>query len=163
MLIRIEAVVSQRQQRVAEEIRHVLANIIQRGELKDPQLMDLSVTVSEVRVSPDLKNATAFIAPLGGGSSEELATAMNRAAPFIRMRLGKELSLKYLPKVIFEAEQDSDNLYKEALALATAEANSSREKARLEIDAQRDDALNQLKNEADNLGNLIVERLLAKK
>ena len=61
MLIRIEAVVNQRQQRVAEEIRHVLANIIQRGELKDPQLMDLSVTVSEVRVSPDLKNATAFI------------------------------------------------------------------------------------------------------
>ena len=66
-------------------------------------------------------------------------------------------------KVILEAEQDSDNLYKEALALATAEANSSREKARLEIDSQRDDALNQLKNEADNLGNLIVERLLAKK
>ena len=108
MLIRIEAVVSQRQQRVAEEIRHVLANIIQRGELKDPQLMDLSVTVSEVRVSPDLKNATAFIAPLGGGSSEALATAMNRAAPFIRMRLGKELSLKYLPKVIFEADKSFD-------------------------------------------------------
>ena len=108
MLIRIEAVVSQRQQRVAEEIRHVLANIIQRGELKDPQLMDLSVTVSEVRVSPDLKNATAFIAPLGGGSSEALATAMNRAAPFIRMRLGKELSLKYLPKIIFEADKSFD-------------------------------------------------------
>jgi len=65
-------------------------------------------------------------------------------------------------KVILEAEQDSDNLYKEALALATAEANSSREKARLEIDSQRDNALNQLKSEADNLGNLIVERLLAK-
>ena len=108
MLIRIEAVVSQRQRRVAEEIRHVLANIIQRGELKDPDLMDLSVTVSEVRVSPDLKNATAFIAPLGGGSSEALATAMNRAAPFIRMRLGKELSLKYLPKVIFEADKSFD-------------------------------------------------------
>ena len=65
--------------------------------------------------------------------------------------------------MILEAEQDSDNLYKEALALANAEANSSREKARLEIDSQRDDALNQLKNEADNLGNLIIERLLAKK
>ena len=108
MLIRIEAVGSQRQWRGAEEIRHVLANIIQRGELKDPDLMDLSVTVSEVRVSPDLKNATAFIAPLGGGSSEALATAMNRAAPFIRMRLGKELSLKYLPKVIFEADKSFD-------------------------------------------------------
>ena len=64
-------------------------------------------------------------------------------------------------KVIFEAEEDSDKLYKEALALANSEANSSREKARLEIDSQRDDALNQLKSEADNLGNLIVEKLLA--
>ena len=124
MLIRIEAVVSQRQQRVAEEIRHVLANIIQRGELKDPQLMDLSVTVSEVRVSPDLKNATAFIAPLGGGSSEELATAMNRAAPFIRMRLGKKLSLKYLPKVIFEADKSFDYAQKIESILAQSKSGN---------------------------------------
>ena len=124
MLIRIEAVVSQRQQRVAEEIRHVLANIIQRGELKDPDLMDLSVTVSEVRVSPDLKNATAFIAPLGGGSSEELATAMNRAAPFIRMRLGKELSLKYLPKVIFEADKSFDYAQKIESILAQSKSGN---------------------------------------
>ncbi len=66
-------------------------------------------------------------------------------------------------KVITDAEQDSDKLYREALALATAEANSSREKARREIDSQRDSALNQLKAEADNLGNLIVDRLLAAK
>ena len=124
MLIRIEAVVSQRQQRVAEEIRHVLANIIQRGELKDPQLMDLSVTVSEVRVSPDLKNATAFIAPLGGGSSEALATAMNRAAPFIRMRLGKKLSLKYLPKVIFEADKSFDYAQKIESILAQSKSGN---------------------------------------
>ena len=124
MLIRIEAVVNQRQQRVAEEIRHVLANIIQRGELKDPQLMDLSVTVSEVRVSPDLKNATAFIAPLGGGSSEALATAMNRAAPFIRMRLGKELSLKYLPKVIFEADKSFDYAQKIESMLAQSKSGN---------------------------------------
>ena len=124
MLIRIEAVVNQRQQRVAEEIRHVLANIIQRGELKDPQLMDLSVTVSEVRVSPDLKNATAFIAPLGGGSSEALATAMNRAAPFIRMRLGKKLSLKYLPKVIFEADKSFDYAQKIETILAQSKSGN---------------------------------------
>ena len=66
-------------------------------------------------------------------------------------------------RVIQEAEQDSENLYKEALALATSEANSSREKARREIDSQRDEALNQLKSEANNLGDLIIERLLAKK
>jgi len=63
-------------------------------------------------------------------------------------------------KVINEAEEDSANLYKEALALATAEANASREEARREIDSQRDTALNQLKSEADQLGELIVSRLL---
>ena len=66
-------------------------------------------------------------------------------------------------KVINDAEQDSDKLYREAMALATSEANASREKARREIDAQRDSALTQLKADADNLGNLIVERLLAAK
>ena len=124
MLIRIEAVVSQRQQRVAEEIRHVLANIIQRGELKDPELLDVSVTVSEVRVSPDLKNATAFIAPLGGDSPESLASAMNRAAPFIRMRLGKELSLKYIPKVIFEADKSFDYAQKIENILAQSKSGN---------------------------------------
>ena len=66
-------------------------------------------------------------------------------------------------KVINEAEQDSDQLYREAMALATAEANSSREEARREIDSQRENALNQLKADADKLGDLIVERLLAVK
>jgi len=66
-------------------------------------------------------------------------------------------------QVINEAEQDSDKLYREALALATAEANASREEARREIDAQRDSALNKLKVESDQLGDLIVERLLAVK
>ena len=101
MLIRIEAVVSQRQQRVAEEIRHVLANIIQRGELKDPELMDLSVTVSEVRISPDLKNATAFIAPLGGGGSEALAIAMNRAASIYKDEVGKRIKFEIPTKSNF--------------------------------------------------------------
>jgi len=66
-------------------------------------------------------------------------------------------------KVINEAEQDSDQLYREAMALATAEANASREEARREIDSQRENALNQLKADAAKLGDLIVERLLAVK
>ena len=60
---------SQRQLRVAEEIRHVLASALMRGELRDPALMDVSVTISEVRISPDLKNATVFSLPLGGRRS----------------------------------------------------------------------------------------------
>ena len=66
-------------------------------------------------------------------------------------------------KVINEAEQDSDQLYREAMTLATAEANASREEARRQIDSQRENALNQLKADADKLGDLIVERLLAAK
>ena len=66
-------------------------------------------------------------------------------------------------KLIQEAEQDSDALYREALASATADANASREQARREIDAQRDSALSQLKTDADKLGDLIVDRLLAAK
>ena len=77
-------------------------------------------------------------------------------------RLETELK-DQLKEARLEAEQDSEKLYKEALALATSEAKASREKARREIDSQRDEALNQLKSEADNLGDLIVERLLAKK
>jgi len=65
--------------------------------------------------------------------------------------------------VINEAEADSENLYKEALALATSEANDSREEARREIDSQKESALNQLKFDADKLGDLIVDRLLASK
>ncbi|ABX09504.1 F0F1 ATP synthase subunit B' [Prochlorococcus marinus] len=65
--------------------------------------------------------------------------------------------------VINEAETDSENLYREALALATAEANASREEARREIDSQRESALNQLRSDAEKLGDLIVERLLASK
>jgi F-type H+-transporting ATPase subunit b len=66
-------------------------------------------------------------------------------------------------KLILEAEQDSDKLYREALAAATADANATREQARREIDAQRESALSQLKGDADKLGDLIVNRLLAAK
>ena len=66
-------------------------------------------------------------------------------------------------KVIAEAEDDSDKLYKEALSLANSEANASREKVRREIDSQRESALNQLKSDADKLGDLIVQKLLAAK
>ena len=70
---------------------------------------------------------------------------------------------KAAQKVIAEAEDDSDKLYKEALSLANSEANASREKVRREIDSQRESALNQLKSDADKLGDLIVQKLLAAK
>ncbi len=92
------------------------------------------------------------------------AQAKEKLAEVERLELDLKNQLKQArqaaQKVISEAESDSDNLYKEALALATAEANASREQARREIDSQRESALNQLKTEADQLGDLIVSRLL---
>ena len=99
---------SQRQLRVAEEVRHALVNIIQRGELRDPDLAGVSITVSEVRISSDLKNATAFVSRLGGGEEDSLVKAMERAAPFIRQRIGQELNLRFVPAIFFQADQSFD-------------------------------------------------------
>ena len=92
---------SQRQLRVAEEIRHILANALMRGELRDPILSGISVTISEVRISPDLKNATAYAMPLGGALIGEVLKALNRAAPFLRSQVGQSMQLRYAPALTF--------------------------------------------------------------
>src|SRR5947209_8016762 len=75
---------SQRQLRVAEEIRHVLSGIFGRGEFRDPDLATAHVTVTEVRIGPDLKKATAFFSRLGRSDAEVLVPALTRAAPYLR-------------------------------------------------------------------------------
>ena len=117
---------SQRQLRVAEEIRHALVNIFQRGELRDPQLANISVTVSEVRVSPDLKKAIAFVTPLGGGDAEPLITAMGRANPFIRYRLGQELTLKFVPTISFQPDHSFDYAERISEVFGSAVSGSKR-------------------------------------
>jgi ribosome-binding factor A len=102
---------SQRQLRVAEEIRHILAGILMRGELRDPALAGVSVTVSEVRISPDLKNATAFAMPLGGAQLQPVLDGLNRSAPFLRSQLGKMLQLRYAPTVNFVADKSFDEAH----------------------------------------------------
>ncbi len=99
---------SQRQLRVGEELRHALAWILERGDIRDPGLGGVAVTVTEVRVSPDLRNATAFVMPLGGGESEDVVAALNRAAPFLRRKIGKAVKLKYLPGLKFIADPSFD-------------------------------------------------------
>jgi len=99
---------SQRQLRVGEELRHLLAQLLAHGDLRDPALADLTVTVTEVRVSPDLKNATAFVVPLGGGGLDAAVVALNRAAGFFRSRLAAELRLRYAPRVTFVADRSFD-------------------------------------------------------
>lgn len=92
---------SQRQLRAGEVIRHALVEILQRDHVRDPALAGVSITVSEVRVSPDLKQARIYAARLGGGDSDETIAALNRTAPYLRGLLGKKIELKFTPALTF--------------------------------------------------------------
>lgn len=95
---------SQRQLRVGEEMRHALAWILERGEIHDPGLGGAAVTVTEVRISPDLRNATVYVMPLGGGHMDDVIEALDRAAPYVRRLMGKKVELRRLPNLRFEAD-----------------------------------------------------------
>jgi ribosome-binding factor A len=99
---------SQRQLRVGEELRHALADLFRRGDFHDPELQNLNVTVTEVRISPDLRNATAFVTPLGGGHVDEALTALKRAAPFLRGQIARAVNLRYVPTLGFQADTSFD-------------------------------------------------------
>ena len=101
---------SQRQLRVGELVRHALVGILERGELGDPDIAGTSVTVSEVRVSPDLGKATAFVVPLGGAGMDELVAALRRAAPYVRRLMADRLDLRRMPALSFEADTSFDNV-----------------------------------------------------
>ena len=100
---------SVRQLRVGEELRHILAEILARGDLRDPDLAGRSITVSEVRVSPDMRNATVFVLPLGGGEEKIVVEALGRAAAYLRSEVGRKLLLKYLPQLSFVSDDSFDN------------------------------------------------------
>ena len=95
---------SQRQLRVGEEVRHVLSAIFARQEFRDPDLHDVLVTVTEVRMSPDLKHATAFVTRLGRTDIDAKLPALRRAAPFFRAQLAHEMRLRVAPDVSFQAD-----------------------------------------------------------
>lgn len=99
---------SQRQRRVGEEIRHALAHIFERGHFRDPDLKSVSVTVTEVRVSPDLRHATVFVLPFGGGDAPTLVKALKRAVAYLRGLLSREIELRYLPELVFEVDTTFD-------------------------------------------------------
>ena len=103
---------TQRQLRVGEEIRHSLAWALERGEVRDPAVSRVAITVTEVRISPDLKNATAFVTPLGGGDEaavQAVLDGLNRASPFLRRLIGKQLQLRAVPRLNFIADVSFDN------------------------------------------------------
>jgi len=95
---------SQRQLRVGEELRHGVVRIFDHAHFHDPDLSSAAITVTEVRVSPDLKNATAFVIPLGGLEMTRVVAALNRAKGYFRRELGRELTLKFVPRIQFVAD-----------------------------------------------------------
>ena len=99
---------SQRQLRAGELIRHALTDILAREEFADPALHGKSITITEVRISPDLKNASAFAAPLGGEDMGKTIEALNRAAGFIRGRLSREIEMRHTPNLRFLADDSYD-------------------------------------------------------
>ena len=100
---------SQRQLRVGEEIRHALAAVFQRDEFHWPEgLAPAAITVTEVRVSPDLHNATAYVMPLGGIRLPETVLALNAAIGFFRHAIAQEVQLRFVPKLSFAADTSFD-------------------------------------------------------
>ena len=96
---------SQRQLRVAEEIRHVLAGVVGRGEVRDHELVGVTITVAEVRISPDLKHATAFVSRLGRSDVAEKLPALRRCAGFLRGQVAHALRLRVAPEIHFQADE----------------------------------------------------------
>lgn len=105
---------SHRQLRAGELIRHTLVDILAREEFRDPVLQGVSVTIGEVRTSPDLKHATIFCSPLiGSTDADAVAEALTRASGFIRGKLGQQIDMKFTPNLRFVA----DTSYDEASAM----------------------------------------------
>ncbi|MBO1361372.1 30S ribosome-binding factor RbfA [Acetobacter sacchari] len=99
---------SQRQLRVSEEVRRVLAELFARTTFRDPELEGVMITVTEVRISPDLKHATAFVARLGRTDVEAVLPALKRVAPYLRTQLSHTLRLRMAPEIHFQPDTALD-------------------------------------------------------
>lgn len=123
---------SQRMLRVGELVRHALAKMLTRGEIIDPIVESMTITVPEVRMSPDLKLAKAYIVPLGGEGAEELVKALNKHTKFVRGRVAPELNLKYAPDIRFYV----DDTFEEASRI---DALLRSDKVRHDLEAEDDE------------------------
>ncbi len=101
---------SQRQLRVGEQIRRSLARILMQDELHDPDISRMSITVSEVRVSPDLRIATVYVLPLGGGHKREAIEALAKRQGRLRAMIGKLIKLRHTPELRFRADDSFDRM-----------------------------------------------------
>jgi ribosome-binding factor A len=115
------AAASQRQLRVGEELRHALAQLLRPGELRDPALREANVTVTEVRVSPDLRNATAFVMPFAGANADQVMAGLKRSAAFLKGRVARTVELRQVPHIVFALDDAFENAARIAALLARPE------------------------------------------
>lgn len=125
---------TQRQLRAGENIKHLLVEILARGEIHDPALRDVSVTVGEVRMSPDLKHANVFVAPLAEGDAKAIALALDKAASFLRNKIATKLDAKFTPKLKFIPDTSYDFAVKIDELLANPKVAQDLERSPVRID-----------------------------
>src|SRR5476649_227099 len=106
---------SQRQLRVGEMLRHALAEILNRNEIRDPDLDGVSVTITQVKPSPDMRYATVYCEPLGGENAKAIVAALNKHKGFLRGEMGHRLAIKFTPELRFVADES----FAEALKIET--------------------------------------------
>jgi ribosome-binding factor A len=130
----------QRPLRVGEELRHVLSGILRHGECRDPALRDTSIAVTEVRLSPDLRNATAFVMPLGGVNAAEVVAGLNRSAGFLKRLVAREVSLRHAPNILFALDQSFDRADRISALLARPEVERDLQRETAQTEARDDGA-----------------------
>jgi ribosome-binding factor A len=116
---------SQRQLRAGELVRHALVEILRAEDLQDPALAGVSITITEVRVSPDLKHALCFVEPLGGVHAPEVIDALNRVSKFLRGRLGHAIEMRFTPALKFV--HDNSFAYAEEMSRLLADPRVRRD------------------------------------
>ena len=127
---RAKAGPSQRQLRVGEMLRHALAEVLIRGDVRDPDLLGVSVTITQIIPSGDMRHANVFCEPLGGKNAEKVIPALNRNKAFFRGQLGHLIALKFTPELRFV----EDKSFAEAEKIETILKS-----ARVQQDLQKDE------------------------
>jgi ribosome-binding factor A len=126
----------QRRRRVGEELRHVLSQILSEGRCGDPALREASISVTEVRLSPDLRNASVYVMPLGGANAAQIIAGLKRSTPFLRALVAGELSLRYAPGLVFALDRTFDQADRISALLSRPEVE--RDLTRLPAEAEND-------------------------
>jgi ribosome-binding factor A len=112
---------SQRRYRVGESMRHALSAILGAGECRDPALQDVSITVTEVKVSPDLRHANVFVMPLGGAETSNVLAGLRRCSGFLRGRTARSAGLRFAPALVFTLDPAFDQAARISRVLALPE------------------------------------------